>query len=67
MKNEKRYNVYIMSDAGKAQALIGKNMTEERADKRVMSGLMRINQDNFFIVNYEIDSEDDKKAKKDLI
>ena len=29
MKNEKRYNVYIMSDAGKAQALIGKNMTEE--------------------------------------
>ena len=48
MKNEKRYNVYIMSDAGKAQALIGKNMTEERADKRVMSGLMRINQDNFF-------------------
>lgn len=67
MKNEKRYNVYIMSDAGKAQALIGKNMTEERADKRVMSGLMRINQDNFFIVNYEIDSEDDEKAKKDLI
>jgi protein involved in sex pheromone biosynthesis len=66
MENEKRYNVYIMSDAGKAQALIGSDMNERQADKRVMSGLMRIDRDNFFVADYEVGSEADWEAKKQL-
>lgn len=66
MENEKRYNVYIMSDAGKAQALIGGDMNERQADKRVMSGLMRIDRDNFFVADYEVGSEADLEAKKQL-
>jgi protein involved in sex pheromone biosynthesis len=63
---DKKYNVYIMSDSGKAQALIGENMNERQADKRVMSGLMRIDRDNFFVADYEVGSEQDLEAKKQL-
>jgi len=46
MENEKRFNVEIFEYAtGKAVSVIGKNMTEERAEKREMTGLSRCNSD----------------------
>jgi hypothetical protein len=42
----KLYNVEIFEYAtGKTEAVIGKNMTERAADKRQMTGLMRVNED----------------------
>jgi len=67
MENNKRYNIYIMSDnTGKAQRLIGSDMNEKQAEKRVNSGLMRIDRDNFFVADYEVGSKADLDAKKDL-
>ena len=46
METEKRYNVEIYEYAtGKTCSVIGKNMTEERAEKRSMTGLSRCNPD----------------------
>jgi uncharacterized protein YjbK len=62
----KIYNVYIVSNKGQAQALIGENLSEERAEKRVMSGLMRIDRDNYFVGDYEVGSEQDIKFTTQL-
>ena len=41
---DKRYNVEIFEYAtGKTERVIGQNMTEERANKREMTGLSRCN------------------------
>lgn len=46
MKDEKRYNVEIFKyDTGKVSSIIGKNMTEKKAEERQMRGLMRCNSD----------------------
>ena len=44
--NEKRFDVEIFSYAtGKTISIIGRNMTEERAEKREITGLSRCNSD----------------------
>lgn len=64
---EKIYNVYIVEcKSGKASAKIGSNLNERQADKRVMTGLMRINSD-FFVGDYEVGSEADKRLEQDLL
>ncbi len=64
----KKYNVYIVSiKTGKADALIGDNMTADRADTRVMTGLMRIDRENYFVTDVEVGSKQDEKLKKDLL
>ena len=64
---EKRYNVYIVSiHDGKAESIIGKNLNERQAEKRVMSGLMRINTERYFVGDYEVGSEGDIKHSKQL-
>lgn len=43
---EKHFNVEIFEYAtGKTEAVIGTNMTEEKAEKRQLSGLRRCNSD----------------------
>ena len=43
---EKKFNVMIIENkTGKIEAVIGKNMSEDRADRREMTGLSRINKD----------------------
>ena len=55
MNKDKRYNVYIKeAKTGKIVSTIGENMTEERAEKRLMTGLMRIDKDNYFVDTEEI-------------
>jgi len=60
------YNVYIVKIGGGAESLIGENMSEDRAEKIVMLGLMRIDRDNYFVADYEVGSEQDEQCKKDL-
>lgn len=67
MKNEKKYNVYIVSNTGIAVALIGENMTPKNAEQRVMTGLMRIDRANYFVTDVEVGSEIDLKHKKEVI
>lgn len=62
----KHYNVYIVSDTGKAQALIGSNLNAQQADKRVMTGLSRIDTNNYFVGDFEVGSERDLELKEDL-
>ena len=50
----KKYNVEIVEiKTGKVEAVIGTNLTEEQADKREMTGLMRIDRENYFIRTVE--------------
>ena len=37
----------------KPVSVIGTKMTEERAEKRIMTGLSRIDRDNFFVRSVE--------------
>ena len=62
-----KYNVYIVSvRSGKAESLIGSNLTEERAEKRVTTGLMQINKDNYFVGEYLVGGKEDIKFGKDV-
>lgn len=62
----KRYNVYIVHiKTEKADCCIGENMTEERAERRVMTGLSRINSD-YFVHDVEVNSTEDKKYQADI-
>jgi hypothetical protein len=62
-----KYNVYIVAiKGGKAEAKIGENMTAERAEVRVLSGLQRIDRDNYFVTEYEVGSERDLEANKQV-
>ena len=46
----KKYNVYIKEiKTGKIIETIGKDMSEERAEKRELSGIMRIDRNNYFV------------------
>lgn len=55
-----RYNVYIIETAtGEAVALIGKNLNESGAEKRIITGLGRIDRDNFFVAEIEVGSKQD--------
>jgi hypothetical protein len=45
----KLYDVAIIEiDSGKIEAIIGKNLNERQADKRIETGLSRINE-NFYV------------------
>lgn len=64
---EKRYNVYIVSmKDGEAVELIGENMRAVNADRRVMTGLSRIDTDNYFVGDYEVGSDKDLKFADDI-
>lgn len=64
---EKRFNVFIVEDeSNKAVALIGENLSEDRADRREDTAMGRIDTNNFTPYSVEVDSEEDKKYKKDL-
>ena len=65
-EDEKKYNVYIIKNDGVAVALIGSNLNEDRADKREMTGLMRIDRENYFVSSFEVGSVQDKKSEKQL-
>lgn len=55
IKMDKRYNVEIVSiKTGKVESVIGINMTESRAEKREMTGLMRIDRENYFVRSVEV-------------
>ncbi len=46
METQKRFRVEIFEyKTGKTEAVIGKNLTEEKADRREMTGLSRCNSD----------------------
>ena len=57
---ETLYNVYIVSKHRKgmniADARIGENLTSEKAQRRVMMGLNRINED-YFIDDVEVSKD----------
>jgi len=62
-----KYNIYIVKNqGGKAQQIIGRELSEERAEKRVMAGLTRIDTDNYFVSDIEVGSAKDLKYQKDL-
>lgn len=45
-----KYNVEIVEiKTGKVVSTIGKNLTEIRAEKRELTGLMRIDRKNYFV------------------
>jgi len=49
-KENKRFDVQIKEiKTGKVVSTIGRKMIEERAEKRVLTGLSRIDRDNFFV------------------
>lgn len=41
-------------------------MSEERAEQREMTGLSRVDRDNYFVGAYEVGSEMDLKFNQDL-
>lgn len=50
----KTYRVEIVEiKTGEVVSVIGKNLSEERAEKRIMTGLSRIDTDNYFVRNVE--------------
>ena len=54
MKKEKRYRVEIVdSDTNKVVSVIGKNLNEKQMEKRIETGLMRINSDKYFVREVE--------------
>ena len=57
---EQKYNVYIVGHGGKAVACIGKDIRKSKVEMRLLSGLSRIDRDNFFVVDEEVGSEADK-------
>jgi len=51
----KKYNVEIVEiKTGKVMEVIGTNMTEEKAEKREMTGLMKIDRENYFVRTVEV-------------
>lgn len=64
---DKKFNVYIFDNGGEAMSMIGESLTEERAESRELSGLSRIDRENYFVAKIEAGSEDDKRAREDLI
>jgi len=63
----KKYNVYIVSIKNRqAEAKIGEEMTESQAEKRVLTGLSRIDRENYFVGDYEVGSEPDLKFAEDI-
>lgn len=63
---EKKYNVYIVEiKTGKADCCIGENMREERAERRVITGLSRINGD-YFVTDVLVGGIEDKKYSNDI-
>ncbi len=52
-----KYNVYVVAIHDKNDVtLIGSDMNAEQAEKRVMTGLMRCDRDNYFVGDYEVGS-----------
>jgi hypothetical protein len=45
----KSYRVEIVSTKGEVVEVIGKHLNERQAEKRVMTGLSRIDRDNYFV------------------
>jgi len=53
--NEPKYNVYIVDKKTREiVSTIGTNLSERMAERREMSGLMRIDTDNYFIDTVEV-------------
>lgn len=45
-----KYKVEIVAiKGGKVEAVIGNGLSESNAEKRIMTGLMRIDRDNYFV------------------
>lgn len=64
---EYKYNVYIVEIAtGKAVGVTGMDMSEKRAEKRVMTTLSMVNRKEYFVDMVDVDSEDIKKYNSDL-
>lgn len=55
MNKEKRFNVVIKDMDGKVVSTIGKDLDEKRAEKRLKTGLSRINS-NYFVDMVEVKS-----------
>lgn len=52
---EKRYNVVIKEiKTNKIVSIIGENLAESQADKREMTGLMRIDREKYFVDIIEV-------------
>lgn len=62
----KKFNVYIVAIKGGDTHLIGSDMSEDRAEQRVMTGLMRIDRDSYFVGSYEVGSKQDLKLAKEV-
>ena len=46
----KTYRVEIVSiKTGKVESVIGRNLSERNAERRVTTGLMRIDRENYFV------------------
>ena len=61
-----KFNVYVFNEKGGAEQLAGSDMTEDRADQRVLTVLGRIDRENYFVGSCEVDSQKDKDAKESL-
>jgi CTP:phosphocholine cytidylyltransferase-like protein len=57
----KKYNVYIVKNDKLEATLIGKELSENQADRRVMNGLMVCDKDNYFVTDVLLGSEEDLK------
>ncbi len=52
---DKKFNVEIVEiKTKKVVSVIGKDLTERQAEKREMTGLMRIDRDNYFVRTLEV-------------
>jgi hypothetical protein len=59
MNNEPRYNIYIVNRSEQAAvAVVGKDMSERQAEKRMMTALARIN-DGYYVADEIVGSEAD--------
>jgi len=59
------YNIYI-TNGEKAVGQIGEKIAKHQVERRIMTGLSRIDTDNYFIDDVKVGSKEDLKYLDDL-
>jgi len=59
------YNIYI-TNGEKAVRRIGEKIAKHQVERRIMTGLSRIDTDNYFIDDVKVGSKEDLKYSDDL-
>jgi len=62
-----KYNVYIVDiSTGRAVSIIGKGLTDDKAEAREITGISRINTSVAFVDSVEVGSEKDAKYSSQI-